>query len=386
MSGLWTESLGGGTRYTESRQRPAAHPHPFLRQVWSANLKPARLCRLERESDGETLSYLTCFSFRLRFGEVSVETEGVGGFATPPPHRRRGLGSRLLRRALERVAERVPVVLLNGIQGFYPRYGFSTCLPDVSISLRVTAGLRAGGDQVALRSRGLETSDHEALCSLYNREHGRRPGTVVRGPRTFGGLFPDGDWQPGDCGRLWEHDGEPVGYGVFLEEGFGQQSRLLVKELVTSEPDVAAAMIRELSERAAAKHLASIEVAEPGDSVVGRALRRMGARVESTTAGTGGWMGRILDRFALVEELIPELSRRSGSPLSDATADALARGAIYPDGGILLSLLTGHYSWRDAEDLGQALPAGREEWFRRAFGLSGTPDLPSPCIHRLDHF
>ncbi|MEU1320654.1 GNAT family N-acetyltransferase [Streptomyces tibetensis] len=78
-----------------------------------------RLCRL-RTGDGEPVAELGAVSFRLRFGAVAVAAEGIGGVETQPEFRRQGHMSRLLRRALDGMAQRVDVAFVSeAIEGLY---------------------------------------------------------------------------------------------------------------------------------------------------------------------------------------------------------------------------------------------------------------------------
>ena len=96
-------------------------------------------------------------------------------------------------------------------------------------------------------------------------------------------------------------------------------------------------------------------------------------------------MGLICNRRKLVASLADEFERRAQHPEPDAL-EALIAGRMYADDRILLQLLTGFVSWREAEQLGHPLPPRYESIARKWFPGGGAPELPLPYTHQLDRY
>jgi hypothetical protein len=285
-----------------------------------------------------------------------------------------------MRRAIERASERVDALFLYGIQQLYPKFGFVSCFCECEMKIDVRDAERA---KAAPGIRLLTHEDMEAFCALYNREHAQRSWTVVRQATGHHGWVRATDWNPGESTFGFERGGELQGYAVITAERFGEPEPLRASEIVATSAAAAEALVAELGRRAVERRQASIVVCEPFDSTVGRALRRLGATATLESAADGGGMGVICRRRALVERLRPELERRAGCDQPEAV-EALAGGGLYPD-GMLLRLLLGSHSWRDALDLGHPLPEGRADLARAWFPGSG-PVLPLPYTHPADRY
>jgi predicted acetyltransferase len=68
------------------------------------------------------------YPFEQRFGSVAVPVEGIGDVNTLPDHRKKGYVSKLMRRALAGMADRVDASFLFGISRLYQNFGFTSCL------------------------------------------------------------------------------------------------------------------------------------------------------------------------------------------------------------------------------------------------------------------
>ena len=365
---LFEQSLEGGLRYTEKRER-AEHG------------KPVRRCALWHEFEDEPVSDLQLLEYRQRFGAVDVPVEGFGGVATRPKHRRRGYVDRLMRRAIERAGERVDALFLYGIENLYPKFGFVSCFCECEIELELRDAERA---RPSSELRELRADDVGAALRLYNREHATRPWTIVRQAAHWSGPQTATDWNAGESGVAVGRNGRLDGYAFLSDQSYGSVRELRVVEICAATAEAADGLVACAAERALARRQQRIVFLEPPDSTAGRALRRLGARVKLLTAADGEGMGRINRRASLVERLRPELARRAGR--DDAKAvEALAAGRLYPDDRVLLPLLLGSHSWRDAADLGNPPPEKLEELARAWFTGHG-PELSVPYTHRADRY
>ncbi len=363
---LHEKDLGDGLRYTEKRGTERGGLRGRRCDLWLGD---------------ESVSHLGLLPYRQRFGAVDVPVEGFGDVVTHPSHRRRGYVRRLMSRAIERATERVDALFLYGIQNLYPKFGFVTCFYECEIVLSVRNAERASSRG---SHRELTLSDASAACELYNAEHATRPWSVVRDPDTPYGPRAVEDWNAGETGIALERDGRLEGYALVSEQGFGRSEDLRVREICADTAAAAERLISVIGARAWERRQRAISFREPPDSTVGRALRRLGGRVALEGAADGGGMGLIVRRRSLVERLRPELSRRAGRDAAEAV-EALASGDLYADDGVLLRLLLGSHSWRDAEDLGHPVPEKHGQIARAWFPGTG-PELPVPYTHSSDRY
>lgn len=80
---------------------------------------------------GRIVSHVELLDMPLRYGEAIIHAGAVGGVATLPEWRRRGLASALMKRAIAEMAVReMPLsLLLTGSQPFYERLRWSDWPP-----------------------------------------------------------------------------------------------------------------------------------------------------------------------------------------------------------------------------------------------------------------
>ncbi len=285
-------------------------------------------------------------------------------------------------RAIERACERgVDALFLDGIEKLYPKFGFASCICEGDIQLELRDAERA---RPSSGVRELCSDDAEAALRLYNGEHATRPWTLVRETAHWTGPLPATDWNPGQSGVAVERDGGLDGYAFLSEQSYGAVRELRVVEICAATAEAADGLIACAAQRALARRQQRIVFLEPPASTAGRALRRLGGRVRQRAPADGDGMGRINRRGPLVERLRPELARRAGRDDAEAV-EALAAGRLYPDDRVLLPLLLGSRSWRDAADLGHDPPEKLEDLARAWFPGFG-PELPVPYLHSADRY
>ena len=96
-------------------------------------------------------------------------------------------------------------------------------------------------------------------------------------------------------------------------------------------------------------------------------------------------MGCICNRAAFVHALKDEFTRRAGGADPEAL-EALAAGDIYPDNTVLMRLITGYRSWKDAAEEGTDLPPSYSDVVRKWFPGGGSVELPLAYAYRLDSY
>ncbi len=375
--------IGDGFLYKETTDNVSENWPPFLQRAWG-HKKIAPIYSSLVSPLGDTVAYMTRFPYSCRFGQAVIEVEGIGGFATLPQFRRQGHASRLMAVVLKKAAERVPVIFLHGIDSFYGSFGFTPVAPERTLCFSASAVA-----EIPLLPntflREMDSRDYERVCSLYNEQHSGRPLSAVRFPEAFSGPMPRGDWHPGEEGIILESSDRLRAYAIVQSTTHGRDPFFLVKEAVAANPQAAKELLGVLGQMAQRAGVGKVEMFEPRDSILGRALLNFGGKNEEKYRPDGGWMGKILNRDALVALLTDELNRRSLQPQAEAIQD-LASGAFFSNDELLLGLLLGFRSWLDARDIGELSPTSYRDLVKEWFPITGTEALPLPYLHHLDRY
>jgi len=117
----------------------------------------------------------------LRIGPARVRSGWIGGVVTHPDHRRRGIGSALMRDALACASARgQAVLLLNGARHFYDPFGYIDIF-DATVH-RVERAAILAQPPSPYSVRPATPADAPALLSLYERHYGPYSGSVARTP------------------------------------------------------------------------------------------------------------------------------------------------------------------------------------------------------------
>jgi GNAT superfamily N-acetyltransferase len=356
---------------------------------------PVRYCYLWQDGKEAPFSELEVLSFRQRFGAVSVPAEGIGGVETDPKFRRQGYMTRLLTKAVEGMTRRVDVAFISeAIEGVYEKFGFINCVAEAhfSIELRHLEHLLGHSvEQTGLEGIRVYTPDDlPAMVRLYNEAHALRPWTHERHP-DWNRLFEQQMWQPGSETMVFERGGGFRGYAILRGQPFGHINiPLSVDELTALDTEAVQSLFAAIAAKCWQLRQSGFLVREPLDSLAGREARRLGCEYHQSYPASGGMMGAILNRERLLQQLEPELRRRSSyderSDEHPKAFRALQRGDIVPDNRILLGLLLGHWSAADAQTAGTEIPAQYKRICAAWFPGGETQVLPTPYAHKLDRY
>ena len=336
---------------------------------------------------GKSISRLWITGRRMRIGAAVVRAGGIAGVGTDPAHRRRGLALRVLRRSLRLMAEEgCETSLLFGIEDFYHRAGFATCMPEHGLSL---AAADAGRAVSPLKTRPMGPEDLPAVRRLYATANVARTASVVRGRGWR--EFPMGSgFSVRGLARVVHPGGSPRRLlGYFLYDDKPDRSRLA--EVAGRSAEAHAAVLGFLARRARALRLERVSASVPVDHPFALYCRGFGARDETVYPRNAGPMGRIIDLPRFAAAMVPEWERRwpadgpEGMALqTDLGAVALRRrrdgrleagGRLpevgprlrVPDQAVLFQLAMGYRSADDAAAAG--LLRGSREALEVARGL-----------------
>lgn len=383
-------------RYTEEIERSALLPGERLKP------RARRICRLRHPEMKEPVSELELVSFEARLGETAIYAEGFAGVSTLPEHRGKGYIRLLFGKALESIRARSPLAFLYGIEKLYGKFGFVSSLPNTSMQLwiRRLPATPEPGHEVTAGDR----ADYRCVAPLFNTVHRCRPWTHVRDESTVEELSKETSWKAAPEMITVRRDGEPVGYALIPGTTFGTVwHKLTVHEAVAVDVPAARALLHTLARRCRELDLSEMNVNEPEDTTVGLVARALGCTVKRATTPDGGGMAVILDRAALVPQLIDELARRAeAGGLSTAGAAGRApqpaRGSterlaerivdcsVVPDDRDLIRLLLGFWSYDAVAELRgwKHESADDAQLLRAVFPGGGASYLGIPHAHGLD--
>lgn len=132
---------------------------------------------------------------RLRIGSCLMPIGCLGSLVTHPHWRGQGIGAALMRDAAARAVERrLGMILLDGIAGFYHRFGYIDVLDMIRHIVSIEQILALPPSNCQTRPANLD--DAPALLALYERHYARYSGSFAR----------DLAWQRHDLiGRLTEN-------------------------------------------------------------------------------------------------------------------------------------------------------------------------------------
>jgi predicted N-acetyltransferase YhbS len=133
--------------------------------------------------NGKIVSHVQVFPKLIRVGKAYVWMGGVGGVATDPEYRRRGLASRLMRKSLEYMNdEGLETSLLFGDPEYYRRFGYEVAAP--------ASGFRVDSKREVRWPNGyswrkFEREDMDEVMGIYDQVNEDRTLSVVRSKETW---------------------------------------------------------------------------------------------------------------------------------------------------------------------------------------------------------
>ncbi len=255
--------------------------------------------------DDEAVSGLSVVHHRMLVRGAAVRMGGIAGVSTRPQHRMKGYSRRVMTYSLDYMKEhRFDVSVLFGITGFYPRFGYATCMGEHTLSVK-TAKARAASSSYSCREAADE--DRAAIASIYGEENCRRTGTVVRDPSRWKWFRKGSVWHSRVKAYLITDGDEPVAYLAHDDVS----DRFVVPEVGASRKDAYSAILHLAGELAAGMRQDGVKFILPPDRGLAGFCRSLDCRMESTYSSDGGPMGRIINQRSLFQKLIPEISVRA---------------------------------------------------------------------------
>jgi predicted acetyltransferase len=251
------------------------------------------------EAQGQLVSHLRVVDREMQFGLATLRMGGICALVTSPEQRGRGYAHALMQDTVNHLTEQgFDLTCLNGIPGFYQRFGYTNVMPYRQMRVRVQDALALSSP---LSVRPLTPDDGLALAELYHRCWRQRVGALVR---------DEAMWR-------WELSNPREGVVVVGENGrvrgyafYGREVNWAA-EAVAADADAVAALLRSLAQRAQEAGEDAIYVKQPADASFVRLARTLcGMEVAEQTSPGAGWQGRLLNIESAFTKLEPELSDR----------------------------------------------------------------------------
>jgi predicted acetyltransferase len=342
--------------------------------------------RVQLKREDTALSWCSVVDRTMRVGCGRLRVAGIGGVGTHPEQRRQGHARRVLADALAlMVEEAYDISFLHGIQDFYDKFGYVTCMPEYELWMSTRDAERAGGKA---RTRRLQPDDVPRIIELYDRDNALRVGSALRQP---------GHWRGFQVGTWWsvkalvevilDGAGRVAGY-VSLDD---TEEACRASEVGGQGEEVYAAILGVLARRAVRLRRERIGLYLPEDHPFAVYARPYGLHSQTLFPRAEKGMGRIVDLERCMLHLCPELTRRwparlRGETLGLRTAMGSgrlrwARGRAVWDGGrhaeavavepqVLIQLIFGYLRPADLAAWGRLrLPEPRQELFDALFPM-----------------
>lgn len=272
--------------------------------------------KVEIVREGRSISRLWIVDVRMRIGSGVVQVGGIAGVGTDRKYRNQGLARRVLEASLSLMRrERYDASFLFGIQDFYHKFGFATCMPEHNLRLETRDAERAPRK---MRMRPYRKADLGAIARLYNRQNATRTGAVVRDPRTWKGVEMGSGFGV-DAGVQVVVDGGNQVRGYVVYDAVKDRCR--AAEVGGQGEAVFNTLLGFLARRAVELRREEVSLSIPPDHPLALHCRQFGCRVDTQYPRHAGPMGRIVAFTAFMQKLLPELNRRweGSEPLGIAT-------------------------------------------------------------------
>ncbi len=264
---------------------------------------------------GDRLAAQARFFYRpVRIGRAQLRMIGVSVVATHPDFRRRGLGHRILKAALDwmRHSGKHFALLHTGVRDFYKPLGWGTVeQPVCCVKAKDIPALATGQYEISHVPIGQTPRE---LQGIYDRTCGSHPLCLARTP-TYWASWPQwaaGNLWVGILGDNWtvaRKDRRVVAYGAIQRSL--QHDRAIGTIEACALPGHEEALLDiqdDLAARCRAAGGNPLELSLPGDHMLVTRLSPMGEWTTNSSV-----MVRIVDLPGLLEALRPELQQRAAA-------------------------------------------------------------------------
>lgn len=265
--------------------------------------------KVELVHDQRSVARLWIVDRIMRVGDQRVRVGGIAGVGTDRAYRKRGLASQVLGNALELMRdEGYDLSFLFGIQDFYHRFGFATCMAERRFSLDTRDAERVkGAPSMRLFRPGAKGgSEIRQIRQMYNRLNRVRTASIVR--ERGWNCFPMASGFGVDPKvYVWDQGAGRIGAYAVCD---ARADRCRAAEVGAESSAGMAAIIRLLARRAVSLRRERIQVCMPIDSEFAIHCRGLGLVDETRYERNAGPMARIINLQSTMTKLQPLWAQR----------------------------------------------------------------------------
>jgi len=266
------------------------------------------------KQDGRIVSHVQVFPKLVRMAGAHVWMGGIGGVATDPDHRGKGLASSLLRLAATSMKHRgmEASILFTGIHDFYRRLGWETAS---GLDRYLVPTDRKPRGVNGCEPRRFTPDDLKQVMHIYDSQNSQRALSVVRSKEVWRLQlkYPRFPWPSEDHEgfTVVEKDGEVVAYARFGLASPWEGCVISEGGCLPGHEDALRACLGRLIERAQELGHSELSAVVPEDHPLASALARMGA--ERAHSDTSGMMLKVVDLRELLLRIEEGLSARTAN-------------------------------------------------------------------------
>jgi hypothetical protein len=263
------------------------------------------------EVNGENVSHLGIFTFKMHIGPAQFKMGGIGGVATNWKHRRKGYSRYVMDDTIRWMKdEGYDVTTLHGIDNFYHKFGYANCMPQCIATVRTRDAEAVCSRKPRFRARPGKDSDWPQAFRLHNSANARRSLAIVRDRASFRGLrHGSGFHRPGEWFVFETPAGRFAGYAII--DAFPEPVRACEVEVV--DPSLYPDILAHLVKTAVKRRDGEIALHLPGDHPFVSYLRQFGCGVTITYKSTGAIMGRLVNQDSVLTKLAAAWAHARGS-------------------------------------------------------------------------
>ncbi len=277
---------------------------------------------MEAFEEGVKVSWLYLLDLKLHYGSSFIRAGGVAGVYTPREFRGRGYSASTLSYTIRHMKKLgYPLSALFGIQEYYHRFGFATFMGEHTVTVHLRNASRVRGEEFDVEVSEDPAFQSRRIAEIYERVNAAWPGARVR---------PPGEWRGFRKGVAWEHSakplllkasGEVVAYAAV--ERWPSPEEFLVAEVgaVDHNPRLYRALLQSFYSIALEERKSHITVHVPPDHPFADVAKVYGATLTSSYSWSGGGMARVISLEKALEQIAPELERRSRGLDGDLTLE-----------------------------------------------------------------
>lgn len=267
------------------------------------------------------ISFARVDAYHLHYGQARLRVAGISEVCTRDAYQGQGYNQAVIRDILTYSAEQgAHMALLNGIGGYYERFGFIPLWPRYTLQFAAADALRLSSP---LRLREAAPDDLSQMAKLYNQHWGGRV--------TFSRSAALWQWRmaiaPGQAVVTLDGAGVIQGYLWHRPDDYGERI-----EVVANHPEAIIALMQYSARQIQHAGLEMVTWSVPPDDVIiPYAQQMLATTLSAHYTPSGSWMGRLIDPSALVQALLPEIVSQAKVSMARFDArDLLLK--VEPDG------------------------------------------------------